>query len=110
MNFTIEPIFIDTNVLVYARDNRNADKRDLIRHLVEQERFDPARAVLIGDREHDAIGARANGIAGIGVNWGYGSRQELLDAGVTCLVDRPGDLIEPVLTLTGSTLRPASGA
>ncbi|MGT2486161.1 PIN domain-containing protein [Methylobacterium oryzae CBMB20] len=27
MNSTIEPIFIDTNVLVYARDNRNADKR-----------------------------------------------------------------------------------
>ncbi|MFB0488278.1 putative nucleic acid-binding protein [Methylobacterium sp. OAE515] len=31
MNFTIEPIFIDTNVLVYARDNRNADKRERAR-------------------------------------------------------------------------------
>lgn len=31
MIFTIEPIFIDTNVLVYARDNRNADKRERAR-------------------------------------------------------------------------------
>ena len=31
MNFTIEPIFIDTNVLVYARDERNADKRERAR-------------------------------------------------------------------------------
>lgn len=89
-------------------DNRNADKRDLIRHILEQERFDPAQAVMIGDREHDAIGARTNGIASIGVTWGYGSRQELLDSGVTCLADRPADLIDPALSLTQPTLRPAS--
>lgn len=84
-------------------DNRNADKRDLIRHILEQERFDPAGAVMIGDRKHDAIGAKANGLASIGVTWGYGSRQELLDAGVACLVDAPQDLAEPILTLTAST-------
>ena len=44
-------------------DNRNADKSDLIRHILDRERFDPAGAVMIGDRKHDAIGARANGIA-----------------------------------------------
>ncbi|MGU3285063.1 PIN domain-containing protein [Methylobacterium mesophilicum] len=31
MNFTIEPVFIDTNVLIYARDDRNADKRERAR-------------------------------------------------------------------------------
>ncbi|SDN35253.1 Predicted nucleic acid-binding protein, contains PIN domain [Methylobacterium phyllostachyos] len=31
MNFTIEPIFIDTNVLIYARDDRSADKRERAR-------------------------------------------------------------------------------
>jgi phosphoglycolate phosphatase len=84
-------------------DNRNADKRDLIRHILDQERFDPARAVMIGDREHDAIGARANGIASIGVTWGYGSRTELLEAGAACLVDEPRGLPEPIVTLTAST-------
>jgi phosphoglycolate phosphatase len=89
-------------------DNRNADKRDLIRHILDQERFDPARAVMIGDREHDAIGARANGLAAIGVTWGYGSREELLNAGVTCLVDAPQDLAEPILTRTGTMPRRAA--
>jgi phosphoglycolate phosphatase len=83
-------------------DNRNADKRDLIRHILDQEKFDPARAVMIGDREHDVIGARANDIATIGVTWGYGSRRELLDAGAACLVDEPRELEAPILTLTAS--------
>lgn len=78
-------------------DNRNADKRDLLRHILDQERFDPLQAVMIGDREHDAIGARANGIASIGVTWGYGSREELLTAGVTDLVEQPGELGEAIL-------------
>jgi phosphoglycolate phosphatase len=89
-------------------DNRNADKRDLIRHILEQERFDPARAVMIGDRKHDAIGAKANGIATIGVTWGYGSREELLDAGVACLVDAPHELPELILTPTAPMPRQAS--
>ena len=89
-------------------DNRNADKRDLIRHILEQERFDPSAAVMIGDRKHDAIGAKANGLSSIGVTWGYGSRQELLDAGVVCLVDAPQDLAEPILTRRATMPRRAA--
>ncbi|MBJ6126632.1 HAD family hydrolase [Microvirga splendida] len=89
-------------------DNRNADKRDLIRHILKQERFDPMGAVMIGDRKHDAIGAKANGLTSIGVTWGYGSRQELIEAGVACLVDAPQDLAEPILTLTQTTPRRAA--
>ncbi len=89
-------------------DGRNADKRDLIRHILDRERFDPAGAVMIGDRKHDAVGAKANGLASIGVTWGYGSRQELLDAGVACLVDAPQDLAEPILTRAGTMSRRAA--
>jgi phosphoglycolate phosphatase len=89
-------------------DNRNADKRDLIRHILDRQHFDPAGAVMIGDRKHDAIGAKVNGLASIGVTWGYGSRQELLDAGVACLVDAPQELAEPILTRTGTTPRRAA--
>ncbi|WP_262029346.1 HAD family hydrolase [Microvirga sp. Mcv34] len=91
-------------------DNRNADKRDLIRHILDEERFDPARAVMIGDRKHDVIGARANGVAAIGITWGYGSRQELSEAGAACLVDEPRGLEEPLFTLTASTLPRAAKA
>lgn len=91
-------------------DNRNADKRDLIRHILDQKRFDPARAVMIGDRKHDAIGAKANGLASIGVTWGYGPREELLAAGIDRLVDTPDALEEPILVLTASTPLPAAKA
>lgn len=36
-----------------------------------------SRAVMIGDKEHDVIGAKANGIDSIGVLWGYGSLEEI---------------------------------
>ena len=81
-----------------------------IRHILDRERFDPARAVMIGDRKHDAIGARAKGIASIGVTWGYGSRQELKDAGAACLVDNPQGLEGAILTPAASTPRPAATA
>ena len=40
-------------------------------------------AVMIGDREHDIIGANKVGIASIGVLYGYGDLQELEAAGAT---------------------------
>ena len=36
---------------------------------------------MIGDRSHDIVGAKNNGMKGIGVLYGYGSRDELLQAG-----------------------------
>lgn len=39
------------------------------------------RAVMIGDRCHDVCGAEKAGIACIGVTYGYGSREELEEAG-----------------------------
>jgi len=35
-------------------------------------------AVMIGDRAVDILAARANGLASVGVLWGYGSRTEIL--------------------------------
>lgn len=36
---------------------------------------------MIGDRSHDVVGARSNGMTAIGVLYGYGSEAELRDAG-----------------------------
>ena len=44
---------------------------------------------MIGDREHDVIGARAHGIDTVGVLWGYGTEEELLSAGAVHLVESP---------------------
>lgn len=42
--------------------------------------------VMIGDRSHDILGAAANGIPGIGVLWGYGDTEELVNAGAIRVV------------------------
>jgi phosphoglycolate phosphatase len=48
------------------------------------------RGVMIGDRSFDVVGARANGLAAIGVTWGIGDAEELADA--DAIADRPTEL------------------
>ncbi len=50
------------------------------------------RAVMVGDRLYDVIGAREHGLATIGVLWGVGSEAELRAAGAAALVASPGAL------------------
>ncbi len=33
---------------------------------------------MIGDRKHDLIGARSNGLQAVAVGYGFGSREELM--------------------------------
>ena len=58
-------------------DGTRVEKADLIAHALAQEALDPAHVVMIGDREHDMIGARRCGVRAIGVTYGYGSEAEL---------------------------------
>ncbi len=58
---------------------------------------DPSKIVMVGDRRHDAEGARVYGMDCIGVLYGYGSRDELLSAGVKYLVDTPAGIARLIL-------------
>ena len=53
---------------------------------------DPANSLMIGDRSHDMVGAGNNGIKGIGVLYGYGSRDELIGAGARHLCATPAEI------------------
>lgn len=48
---------------------------------------DPSKCVMVGDREHDVIGARQLGIDCVGLLFGYGSREELETAGATYIAE-----------------------
>jgi phosphoglycolate phosphatase len=85
-------------------DGRRGEKPELLAHILAHEGLDPKQTVMVGDRRHDVAGARANGVASLGVLWGYGSREELLIAGADALCDRPDGL----LTAAASLLPPAA--
>jgi phosphoglycolate phosphatase len=77
-------------------------KAELIAHALEAEGLAPSEACMVGDREHDVLGARANGTSAVGVTWGYGSRAELEAAGANRVVDT----LEELLTAASSLVAP----
>ena len=73
-------------------DGTRADKTELLRYALAKTRADPATATMVGDREHDAIGAFRNGLGFVGVLYGYGSAQELKCVGAMRFVRTPSEL------------------
>lgn len=49
--------------------------------------------LMIGDREYDVFGAESLGIDCVGVLYGFGSREELENAGAKYIISRPEELI-----------------
>ena len=74
-------------------DGTRTDKADLLAYALSAAKVDPARAIMIGDRSHDVVGARKNGMKAIGVLYGYGSLAELTDAGADHLCAAHPDLV-----------------
>jgi phosphoglycolate phosphatase len=52
------------------------------------------RAVMVGDRKFDVLGARAHELPCVGVLWGIGSEAELRSAGAVAMVGEPAELVE----------------
>ncbi|MFC8734061.1 HAD hydrolase-like protein [Luteimicrobium sp. NPDC057192] len=52
----------------------------------------PTTTVMVGDREHDVLGAGRHGLATVGVAWGYAEPGELEDAGAVAVVGTPAEL------------------
>ncbi len=73
-------------------DGVRTDKSELIGHLLATEGLRAEDCLMIGDRRHDLIGARANGVAAGGVLYGYGSREELEREAPAYLFESVADL------------------
>lgn len=59
-------------------DGTRVKKDEVINYALESCGItDFAKTIMIGDREHDILGAKAAGISSIGVLFGYGDRPEL---------------------------------
>jgi phosphoglycolate phosphatase len=82
-------------------DGKYEDKSELLAHLLAVENVVPENAVMVGDREADIVAAKRNRIRSIGVLWGYGSEQELFEAGADVICRTPQNLSQHLLALAG---------
>jgi phosphoglycolate phosphatase len=78
-------------------DARNEDKATTIATALAV--LAPERAVMVGDRSFDIVGAHARGLPAIGVTWGIGDREELVATGADAIVDAPADVPRAVHAL-----------
>jgi len=58
-------------------DGKHSDKGELIEYILRSENLASSETIMIGDRHHDIIGGKENGIYTALVTYGYGSDDEL---------------------------------
>ncbi|MEO8671855.1 MAG: HAD hydrolase-like protein [Tahibacter sp.] len=75
-------------------DGRHNEKAEMIADALRDFQVKAGQAVMIGDRNFDMLGARANDVRAVGVSWGFGSVEELQNAGAQAIAGAPIDLIE----------------
>jgi phosphoglycolate phosphatase len=91
-------------------DGTRVHKADLIAYALEQTGADPSHSLMIGDRSHDVLGAKANGVDAIGVTYGYGNSEELIAAGARQLCVSPRAVLDVILSARAnavSTVNPS---
>jgi phosphoglycolate phosphatase len=74
-------------------DGTMSDKTEIIRYILKEKNIKKQRTVMIGDRKHDIIGAHNNGIASVGIGYGYGSEEELKNINPTHYIKTIQELV-----------------
>ncbi len=80
-------------------DETRTEKADVIRYALATLGAVPEESLMVGDREHDVLGAKTVGLSCLGALWGYGSREELTNAGASALAETPEEMAERILGL-----------
>ena len=90
-HFEISEYF--TYIAGATMDGSRILKADIIDYALKTcEVTDLSKVVMVGDREHDVIGAKKIGVDSIGVLFGYGDRAEHEKAGATYIAETPWDI------------------
>lgn len=75
-------------------EKTRSEKADVIAYALSQTGADPEKTWMIGDRKYDILGGKAFGMKTVGVLYGYGSREELAEAGADHLCQSVSELKE----------------
>lgn len=77
-----------------SMDETRVHKNDVIAYAMQKYKgIDHKKAVMIGDRANDIMGGKVNGMDTIGVLYGFGSREELEEAGADIIVEKPKEIL-----------------
>ena len=79
-------------------DGTRVDKSKLLAYALAETGLAAADCAMIGDREHDMVGAVNNGLYGVGALYGYGTQQELEAAGAQDLAAAPDQIVELLIS------------
>lgn len=75
-------------------DGDRGTKTEVIRYALKKCCIkDTEKVLMVGDREHDVTGAKETGLACLGVLYGFGTREELEEAGADYIAEKPGDIL-----------------
>jgi phosphoglycolate phosphatase len=78
----------------YERDPGRRTKTEVVAYALAQLGISGGSGVvMVGDRDHDVLAARELGLGSIGVRWGYGSVEELTNAGADALAADPAEVV-----------------
>lgn len=72
-------------------------KADVLNKLFENSDFIKEQSVLVGDTHYDIEGANKIGIDSIGIGWGMGTKDEMINEGAKAVLDTSEDLIDYLL-------------
>ena len=75
-------------------EERWNSKADLVAEVMMKHGLAASDTTVVGDRHFDIEAALANGCMPIGVTYGYGTREELIDGGTEVLLDSVEELAE----------------
>lgn len=75
-------------------DGSMSEKTEIINYIIGERNVEKDKVIMIGDRKHDIIGAHNNRIASIGVGYGYGSEEEIVNINPTYYIKTVNGLIK----------------
>lgn len=76
-----------------SMDTSRSSKEDVIAYLLAQNGT-AENMLMVGDTAFDVLGAAAHGIDCIGVSWGYGKVEDMVNAGAIGIADTMDELLQ----------------
>ena len=75
-------------------DGKLVKKADVIKRVLERESIKGKKVLMVGDTEFDIIGAHANNIEALWVNYGFGTKENAIKENPEYIADTQEDMVE----------------